>query len=102
MINQEARSCPSCQLQFATRSELTRHRREIHPPARPPALIRLARALRAMHQEQVDAMECLLRPSQPPEADPLTWIRTRNGYLLAGRYLPARAGQASRNGRTRP
>jgi hypothetical protein len=35
-------------------------------------------------------MECLLRLSQPPEADPLTWIRTRSGYLLAGRYLPSR------------
>jgi hypothetical protein len=101
MIMPEARPCPSCQLQFATHSELTRHRREIHPPARPPALIRLTRALRAMHQEQVYAMECLLRLSQPPEADPLTWIRTRSGYHLAGRYLPARDGPASRNGRTR-
>lgn len=44
---------------------------EAHP-ARVPALIRLARALRAMHREQVYAMECLLRLSQPPEADPLT------------------------------
>jgi len=59
-------------------------------PARLPALIRLARALRTMHHEQVYAMECLLRLSQPPEADPLTWIRTRSGYHLAGRYLPAR------------
>ena len=56
-----------------------------------PALIRLARALRAMHREQVYAMECLLRSSQPPEADPLTWIRTRSGYCLAGRYLPSRS-----------
>ncbi len=102
MITQEARRCPSCRLQFATRGELRRHRREIHPPARPPALTRFARALRAMHQEQVYAMECLLRLSPPPEADPLTWIRTRSGYHLAGRYLPAQPGQASRNGRTRP
>ena len=58
--------------------------------ARVPVLIRLARALRAMHREQVYAMECLLRLSQPPEADPLTWIRTRSGYQLAGRYLPSR------------
>ena len=58
--------------------------------ARVPALIRLARALRAMHHEQVYAMECLLRLSQPPQADPLTWIRTRGGYHLAGRYLPSR------------
>jgi hypothetical protein len=62
---------------------------EAHP-ARVPALIRLARALRAMHREQVYAMECLLRLSQPPEADPLTWIRTRSGYHLADRYLPSR------------
>ena len=58
--------------------------------ARVPALIRLARALRTMHREQAYAMECLLRLSQPPEADPLTWIRTRSGYQLAGRYLPSR------------
>jgi hypothetical protein len=60
-------------------------------PARLPALIRLARALRAMHHDQVYATECLLRLSQPPEADPLTWIRTRSGYHLAGRYLPFRS-----------
>lgn len=62
-------------------------------PARPPALIRLARALRAVHQELEIASECLLRPIPPPQADPLTWIRTRTGYCLAGRYLPARPGQ---------
>jgi hypothetical protein len=59
-------------------------------PTRLPALTRLARALRAMHHEQVHAMECLIRLSPPPEADPLTWIRTRSGYHLAGRYLPSR------------
>jgi hypothetical protein len=50
-----------------------------------------------MHQKQVYAMECLLRPSPPPEADPLTWIRTHTGYSLAGRYLPAQPGPGSRN-----
>jgi hypothetical protein len=40
-----------------------------------------------MHKEQVYAMECLLRVSQPPQADPLTWILTRSGYQLAGRHL---------------
>ena len=73
---------------------------EAHP-ARVPALIRLARALRAMHREQVYAMECLLRLSQPPEADPLTWIRTRSGYHLAGRYLPSR-GRARQPQRPHP
>ena len=102
MITRNPRPCSSCQLAFATRSELTRHRREVHPPARPPGLIRLARALRAMHQKQVYAMECLLRLSPPPEADPLTWIRTRTGYSLAGRYLPAQPGPGSRNDRARP
>ena len=71
-------------------------------PARAPALIRLARALRAMHREQVYAMECLLRLSQPPEADPLTWIRNPQ-RLPPGRPVPAlpRPGHASRSGRTR-
>ena len=59
--------------------------------------VRLARVLRAMHQEQVYAMECLLRVSQPPQADPLTWIRTLSGYRLAGRYLPPRPGQSGRH-----
>ncbi len=49
-----------------------------------------------MHQEQVYAMDCLLRLTPPPEADPLTWIRTRAGYRLAGRYLPAPSGRAGR------
>jgi hypothetical protein len=91
-------ACPrnNCQLRFASRSELASHRREAHRPARQPALIRLARVLRAMHQEQVYAMECLLRVSQPSQADPLTWILTRSGYQLAGRYLPPRPGQPSR------
>jgi hypothetical protein len=93
MITPESRPCPGCQLQFATSSELTRHRREIHPLARPHALIPFAHALRAMHQEQVYAMECLLRVSQRPEADPLTWIRTRSGYHLAGQYLPRSSGR---------
>ena len=95
MTTQHVRPCRSCQLRFASRSELARHRREAHRPARPPALIRLARALRAMHHEQVYAMECLLRLSQPPEADPLTWIRTRSGYHLAGRHLPSRGPAAT-------
>jgi hypothetical protein len=55
-----------------------------------------------MHQELEIASECLLRPNLTPEADRLTWTRTRGGYSLAGRYLPSQTGQASRNGRTRP
>jgi len=92
MIAQQARRCLSCPQRFASRSDLTRHQRQTHPSARPPALIRLARALRALHQEQ--AMECLMRLTPAPEADPLTRIRTRTGYCLAGRYLPTPPGQA--------
>jgi len=51
-------------------------------------LIRVARALRAVHQELEIASECLLRPGPAPQADPLTWVRTHSGYCLAGRYLP--------------
>ena len=94
MITQQARRCPSCPQQFASGHNLTRHQRQTHPSARPPALIRLARALRALHQEQVYAMECLMRLTPAPEADLLTWIRTRTGYSLAGRYLPTPPGQA--------
>jgi uncharacterized C2H2 Zn-finger protein len=97
MIAQQARRCPSCQQRFASRRDLTRHQRETHPSARPPTLIRLARALRALHQEQIYAMECLMRLTPAPEADPLTWIRTRSGYSLAGRYLPTPPGQAGHN-----
>jgi hypothetical protein len=90
MTTQNAHRKASFQQGFAPRPELRMHRREAHRPIRPFLLIRLARALPAMHQEQVYAMECLLRPTPPPQADSLTWIRTRRGYCLAGRYLPAR------------
>jgi hypothetical protein len=102
MTTQHALPCNGCQLRFASRSELTRHRREAHRPARPPALVRLARVLRAMHQEQVYAMECLLRVNQPLQAGLLTWIRTLRGYRLAGRYLPPRPGQPSRHSTADP
>ena len=95
MITQQARRCPRCQQELASRRDLARHQRETHPSARPPALVRLARALRAMHEEQVYAMECLLRLTPAPEADPLTWIRTRTGYSLAGRYLPTPPARAA-------
>jgi hypothetical protein len=94
MIAQQARRCLSCPQRFASRRDLTRHQRQTHPSTRPPALIRLACALRALHQEQVYAMECLMRLTPAPEADPLTWIRTRTGYCLAGRYLPTPPEQA--------
>ena len=65
-----------------------RHQREVHPQAPPTLLIRVARALRAVHQELEIASECLLRPGPAPQADPLAWVRTRSGYCLVGRYLP--------------
>jgi hypothetical protein len=64
---------------------MTMHHGEDQPPTRPSLLIRLARALRAMHQEQVYAMECLLRLTPAPQADPLTWIWTRGGRRTAAR-----------------
>jgi hypothetical protein len=90
MITENAHRCAGCQPGFDSRQELRMHRRKAHRPTPPPLLIRLAHALRAMHQEQVYAMECLLRLSRPPQADSLTWIRTRHGYCLTGWYLPAR------------
>ena len=95
MITQQARGCPRCQQKSASRRDLTRHQRELHPSARPPALVRLACARPAMHEEQVYAMGCLLRLTPAPEADPLTWIRTRTGYSLAGRCLPTPPGRAA-------
>lgn len=92
MIIQQARRCPSCQQEFGSRRDLTRHQREAHSSARPHVLIRLARALRAVHQELELASECLLRIRQPPEADPLIWVRTPVGYRLAGYYLPPSRG----------
>ena len=65
-----------------------RHQGEVHPQAPPTLLIRVARALRAVHQELEIASECLLRPGPAPQADPLAWVRTRSGYCLVGRYLP--------------
>jgi hypothetical protein len=88
MITYHICRCPDCRLQFGSRRELRRHRREAHRPARPSALIRLADALRVMHREQVYAMECLLRLRQPPEAGPLTWVRTPSCCQLAGWYRP--------------
>jgi hypothetical protein len=93
MITQQAHQCPNCQQRFTSRREVATHRRETHPPTRPPALIRFAHALRAVHQELEIASECLLRPIPPPQADPLAWIQTRGGYCLAGRYLPTPPGQ---------
>ncbi len=97
MITRQTRSCPSCQSRFTSRRELATHRREAHRPTRLPGLIRLGRALRAMHQSQVYAMECLLRLSQPPEPDTMTWVQTHAGYSLAGRCLPGPIEQPSGN-----
>ena len=100
MTTHHTSPCQDCQLRLGSRWNLRRHRRQAHRPVRPPALIRLAHALRAMHHEQVYAMECLLRLAQPPEAGPLTWVRTPSGDQLAGWYLPARTENGSRDGGT--
>ena len=89
MITRPGRRCQDCQLQQGSRRQLRRHQREAHRPARPPAPTRLAHALRAMHREQIYAMECLMWLLQPAEAVPLTWVRTPCGHQLVGWYLPA-------------
>lgn len=65
-----------------------RHQRRVHSHAPLTLLIRVVRALQAVHQELEIASECLLRPGPAPQADVLAWIRTRSGYCLGGRYLP--------------
>ncbi len=62
------------------------------------ALRRVARAIRDCHNEQVHMWECfyLSNRTVAPDAGPLRWAFTLDGYRLAGRHLPGTAGQARR------
>ena len=47
--------------------------------------------LRNLHAEQVRAYEILLQANRAlpePRTGPLTWVRTLDGYQLAGSHLP--------------
>ncbi|HYB49378.1 MAG TPA: hypothetical protein VED20_18810 [Streptosporangiaceae bacterium] len=47
-----------------------------------------------MHDEQLYAWEAWCQANRPavPEEGPLTWVRTLDGYRLAGGHLPASSG----------
>ena len=50
------------------------------------------RAVKMAHHEQVYAWECVLLPSGAAPltaAGPLRWVRSLDGYRLAGSHLPA-------------
>ena len=56
------------------------------------------RVLRHVHDEQVRAGEILCQASRAlpePRTGPLTWVRTLDGYQLAGSHLPDPSGRAS-------
>ena len=51
------------------------------------------RAVRMAHDEQVRMWECILETSGAAPltaAGPLRWVRSLDGYRLAGSHLPAR------------
>jgi hypothetical protein len=51
------------------------------------------RAVKMAHHEQVRAWECILETSGAAPltaAGPLRWVRSLDGYRLAGSHLPAR------------
>jgi hypothetical protein len=62
------------------------------------ALRRAARAIRDCHNEQVYMWECfyLANRALAPDAGPLRWALTLDGYRLAGSQLPGTAPQAGR------
>ena len=52
----------------------------------------VSRAVTMAHHEQVSAWECILLTSGAAPltaAGPLRWVRSLDGYRLAGRHLPA-------------
>ena len=67
-------------------------------PRRSPAwwraLCRVGRAMAYVHGEQIYAWEawCQANRAAALEEGPLTWVRTLDGYRLAGRDLPAGGG----------
>ena len=57
-----------------------------------PAIRTVIRAVRLAHHEQVCMWECVLLTSGAAPltaAGPLRWVRSLDGYRLAGRHLPA-------------
>jgi len=54
------------------------------------AVRRVARALRAAHDEQVRMWEAWPQENRAavPQAGPLSWVLTLDGYRLAGSHLP--------------
>jgi hypothetical protein len=58
------------------------------------ALCAVGRAVAHAHREQVYAWEvwCQANRAAVPQEGPLTWVRTLDGYQLAGRHLPASTG----------
>ena len=57
-----------------------------------PAVRTVIRAVRLAHHEQVSMWECVLLTSGAAPltaAGPLRWVRSLDGYRLAGSHLPA-------------
>jgi hypothetical protein len=58
-----------------------------------PAVRTVIRAFRLAHDEQVRMWECVLETSGAAPlsaAGPLRWVRSLDGYRLAGSHVPAR------------
>jgi len=55
------------------------------------AVCRVGSAMAHIHDEQLYAWEAWAQANRAaaPEEGPLTWVRTLDGYRLAGRDLPA-------------
>lgn len=97
MISQSARPCPGCQLGFATRKELARHRRRSHPPIRTgqtnqsttlrePAKSRITRLRRQLRKLIPEALPA--GPRQSPRRFP-----AGTGVAARTHSAPSPAGQ---------
>ena len=79
---------PDCAFRKAARDMMTRAGRRLWPAVR--AVIR---AVQMAHHEQVRMWECVLQTSGVAPltaAGPLRWVRSLDGYRLAGSHLRAR------------
>jgi hypothetical protein len=58
------------------------------------ALCSVGRAMAHLHDEQIYAWEawCQVNRAAVPEEGALAWVRTLDGYRLAGQHLPASSG----------
>jgi hypothetical protein len=56
------------------------------------AVCRVGRVLRSIHGEQAWEAWAQIGQAPWPETGPLTWVRTLDGYQLAGSHLPAGSG----------